>query len=476
VSATRHLVVVGGGIAGLAAAYELTRADPSPEVTLFESSDRLGGKLLTSPFAGRMLDEGADAFLVRVPWALELCRELGLEHDLVAPATGTAYVWSRGELRRLPEATVLGVPTDLDALAASGVVSDAGVARAAEDLERPADALDGDETVGALVRRRLGDEVLERIVGPLVGGINAGDADRLSLQAVTPQLAAARDAGPSLVVALRAQRDAAARSTPPDTPVFLSPRGGMGALAYRLADAVRQRATVRTGVAVSALAPGPGGEWRVTGGGFELTADAVLLTAPAPTTARLLAKTCPAAASTLRALDHASVVLVSFAYPRAAIDHPLDGSGFLVPAVEGLFMTACSWATSKWAHLAEAGADVLLRVSAGRAGDASPVTDAPDDDIVDRLRADLHTTMGIEVAPSAVRVSRWPEGFPQYAPGHLDRIDALDAALAAAAPGVVAAGAWSRGVGVPACINAGRDAAHRALPAGGTEPALVYNS
>jgi oxygen-dependent protoporphyrinogen oxidase len=476
VRTTRHVVVVGGGVTGLAAAYELTRADPAPDVTLVEASDRVGGKLLTTPFAGRLLDEGADAFLVRVPWAVDLCGEIGLEHDLVAPATGTAYVWSRGRLRRLPEATVLGVPTDLDALAASGLVSDAAVARAAEDLERPADAPAGDETVGALVRRRLGDEVLERLVGPLVGGINAGDADRLSVRAVTPQLAAARDAGPSLVAALRAQRDATARSTPPGTPMFLSPRAGMGALADGLAAAVRERATVRTGAAARSVTSGPAGTWRVSGDGVDVTADAVVVTAPAPAAAGLLAGPCPVAASTLRALDHASVALVSFAYPREAIDHPLDGSGFLVPAVEGLFMTACSWATSKWAHLAEAGDDVVLRVSAGRAGDALPVTDATDGEIVDRLRADLRTTMGIDGPPSGVRISRWPEGFPQYAPGHLDRVAALDAALAAAAPGVVAAGAWSRGVGVPACIHAGRDAAHRTLAAGGTDPAVVYNS
>jgi oxygen-dependent protoporphyrinogen oxidase len=457
-----HVVVVGGGVTGLAAAYELTSADAAVDVTLLEAGDRLGGKLHTSPFAGRLLDEGADAFLLRVPWAVDLCRELGLEADLVSPATGRAYVWSHGALRPLPAATVLGVPTDFDALAECGVVSVDAVARAAEDLTRPYDRPAGDESVGALVRRRLGDEVLERLVAPLVGGINAGDADRLSVQAVTPQLAAARDVGPSLVAALRAQREAAASDA--DAPVFASPRDGMGVLCDRLAAAVETRVVVRLDAAVDEIEAAARG-WTVQAGGRAYTADAVVVATPAGAAATLLATVAPAASAALAAVEHASVALVALAFAREAVDRDLDGSGFLVPAVEGLLLTACSWATSKWSHLDDRG-DVLLRVSAGRAGASGAAVDAmPDGVLVPRLLDDLRTTMAVRAEPLDVRVSRWPSSFPQYAPGHLDRVKEVDAALASAAPAVVATGAWARGVGVPACIHEGREAARRALAA-----------
>ena len=433
-----RVAVIGGGIAGLSAAYQLSSEDDAPEVVVHEASDRAGGKLHTTSFAGRAVDEGADAFLARVPWGRDLCRELGIEGELVSPATGSAFVWSEGALRRLPAGLVLWVPTDLDALAASGIVS-------GPVTPRPTRALQPDEdvTVGALVREQLGDEVLERLVDPLLGGINAGNADDLSIRAAAPQLAFAAERGPDLLAALRALPPAA------PGPVFFCPVGGMGAIVDALLAALEARGVVvRLGSTVSDL--------------DGVDADAIVLAVPAYVAAPMLRGAAPTAAAGLAEIDHASVAVVTFSFARSGVHHELDGSGFLVPRTEGLLLTAASWATSKWAHLAGDDGRVVVRASAGRAGEER-LASLDDDELVVQLREDLALTMGADGEPDAVRVSRWPRGFPQYAPGHLDRIDAIEAVLAEVMPRLVVTGAMLRGIGVPACIREGRAAASRLL-------------
>jgi protoporphyrinogen/coproporphyrinogen III oxidase len=471
------LAVVGAGISGLAAAWEALQR--GQDVVVLEADDRPGGKLRRSPVAGTgiALDEGADSFLARRPEAVELCRELGLGVGLTAPATGTAYVWSEGGLRRLPREQLLGVPTDLDAAAASGILSPAGVERARADLGAPDDRPAGDESIGALVRRRLGDEVLDRLVAPLVGGIWAGDCDRLSLQVAAAGLAAARDRDPSLMRGAAAVRAEVAGSTEAggntaggdaaDRPVFLAPSGGVTqiveALADRLEDRMRCRAPVTT------LEP-HGGRWNVAIGpaavpagqggpgsrGSRLVADRVVLATPAYVTAPLLAGLAPPVADFLGAIEHTSVVLTVMVVPRGGVDHPLDGSGFLVPQSAGRLLTACSWMTSKWAHLGAAVPDtVILRASAGRAGDQRALG-LTDDELVTGLRADLRDTMGLHAEPTAVRITRWRRSFPQPRPGHLAALEAADTALAERAPGLAITGAWASGVGIPACIHSAR--------------------
>lgn len=432
------LIVVGGGIAGLAAAWEARSR--GAEVVVVEAADRAGGKIRSSPVAGVALDESADAFLARVPEAVDLCRELGLD-DLVSPATGRAYIWAGDALRPLPTDQLLGVPTDLDAVAESGILSAAGIARAQEDLARADDrpGSDGDEAVGTLIRRRLGDEVLDKLVAPLVGGIWAADCDALSLQVATPNLAEARRRDPSL---LRGAAEVRAAATATDRPVFLAPRGGL----VQLVDALAARLDVRTGHPVDALERTAGG-WRVG----DLAAPAVVLATPAFVTARLVGIDLD--------VDYASVALVALAVPRDGIDRELDGSGFLVPQSEGRLLTACSWTSTKWAHLPVDPATVLLRASAGRAGDERALGFS-DDALVGALRADLADTMGLRAAPVDVRVTRCLRSFPQPRPGHLDRIAAIDAALPR---GLALAGAWRNGVGIPACIRSGRRATAVAL-------------
>ena len=458
--------MVGGGIAGLAAAWEAVQA--GARVTLVEADDRVGGKIRTEPFCGRPLDTGPDAFLAQVPEGRALAEEVGLGGDLIAPSATAASVWVGHRLRRLPAGLVLGIPTDLPALARSGICSPIGLARATLDLVLPGEAPTTDVAVGALVRRRLGRQVFERLVDPLLGGINAGRSDQLSLQAGVPQLAGAFDRR-SLILGARAQRRAA---VPTGQPVFLTTAGGLGHLVDRLAQRlVEAGAVLHTGWGAAGLEAADHG-WRVwraqnrPDGTIDAeTADAVVLATPAQPTATLLAAVATPAASELRSIEHASVAIVALAYPTTSLGHTLAGSGFLVPRRQGWLMTACSWASSKWPAVAPAGMAVL-RVSAGRAGDRRALRLA-DEDLVRRLHIEVRTAMGATDEPTAWRVSRWTDGFPQYAPGHLDKVARIEAALPA---GIEVAGAAYRGVGIPSCIRQGRAAATRALAATSPDP------
>jgi oxygen-dependent protoporphyrinogen oxidase len=445
-----RFAVAGAGITGLAAAFELAARDPAAEVVVLESSDRVGGKLLTSTFAGRPVDAGADAFLARHPAGVALVGELGLADRLVSPAERAALVAIDGELRPFPAETLLGVPTDLDAVARSGVLSASGVARAAAD-PGPVLAAGADAAIGPLVRGRLGDEVLDRLVAPLVGGINAGDPERLSARATTPQLAAAA-AHPNLVEGARA-----VRSDTGDGPVFYSLPGGMVELIDALVDRLPE---VRTGAPVESVEPAGRG-WRVVTPAAELAVDGVVLAVPAPAAASLLRPFVPEAADLVAGIGYASVVLVTVAFGPGAIDRPLDASGFLVPPSEPELLTACSFASAKWAHLRSEDA-VILRLSAGRDGD-DRAGHLDDGELTARLLDELDGFIGLRDEPIGVRVNRWPRSFPQYAVGHLDRVAAVDAAVAATAPGLTVAGAAYRGLGVPACIDQGRTAAGATL-------------
>ena len=446
------IAVVGGGITGLAAAYELVQL--GEEVVVLEASDRLGGKIRTSSFAGRPVDEGADAFLARVPWAVDLCKELGLTDDLVAPAQGSALVWAKGALRPIPEGVVLGVPTGVASLARSGLISPLGLLRAGLDLVLPRRRIDGDRSVGELIRSRMGGEVLELLVDPLLGGINAGDADRLSVDASAPQLADAARRHRSLILGLRGAPKA------PPGPVFHAHPGGM----ERLVDAVVARLAgidIRLGAPVDRLVA-DGGRYRLEPAG--VTADRVVVATPAFAAADLLADAAPEAAARLRAIDYSSVAVVTMAFPRSSVPGPLDASGYLVPKREGRLTTAVSWSSSKWTHLG-GGDEVILRASAGSYGDGRALA-LDDDALVDALTAELREATGVTGAPTATRVTRWDRAFPQYTPGHLARVEEIERSVANALPGVHLAGAAYRGIGIPACIRQGREAARASIDGG----------
>ena len=444
-----RLAVIGAGVTGLAAAWELETA--GADVVVFDAAPHPGGKVRASdvPELPFPLDDGADAFLARVPDALELCAELGID-ELVHPATGQAYVYARDGLHRLPRNQLLGIPTDLDELADTGLVSLDGLARARADLDADWVPPTGDESVGDLVRARLGDEVCTNLVEPLLGGINAGEADALSAAATAPQIWACALQGGSLIRSAAAARAGVAT----DAPVFAAPAGGMATIPSTIVH--RLRGEVRTSTAVTALASDAGGVL-VDGERF----DGVVVATPADVSGALLSALAPDAAELLHRIPFASVAMVTVVADADAVDHPLDGSGFVVARHAGPSITACSWGSSKWAHWDD-GRHVVFRVSLGH--DADPVDWCGRDDrsLVTTVLTDLGSTMGIEVTPVGTRVGRWPRSFPQYRPGHLDLVARVHDAVRDAGP-VVVAGASLGGIGVPACIRQGRAAARRLL-------------
>ena len=449
---SQRVAVIGGGIAGLTAAYRLQESGADLDIHLYERGPELGGKLTTTPFMGRMIDEGADAFLSRVPWGVELCEELGITDRFVSPASGPAYVLVDGKLRKLPEGLALGVPVRFWPLVTSGIVSPFAALRAGLDLVRKDDWPGGDESVGGLIRRRLGDQVAERLVDPLVGSIYAGNTDDLDLHLVTPQFETAARKHRSLISGLRAQRAAA---PPSDAPVFYGFPDGMGHLVEVLTERLRQ-VEVHLSTAVASITRNEDGAVLSIGGRDEAF-DAVVLAAPAHAAVELLAESSPRSSEPLATIDFANVVLVTMGFRRTDVGRELDGSGMLVPKTEGRLMTAASWASTKWPHWSD-DETVVFRVSAGRAGDDRAIS-LDDDAVVSALSSELAEILDISGELLEWRVSRWPRSFAQYAPGHDRLVTRVEAAMREDLPGVFVTGASYRGVGVPAVIRQGGEAA-----------------
>ncbi len=487
----RRVAVVGGGISGLAAAHRLrTLLGPSAEIVVLEQRDRLGGVLHTIDLAGMPFDVGAEAFLARRPEVLALLDELGLTGSLRHPTAATATIRAGGRTVGLPRGTLMGVPGAQAQL--DGVLSGAGLARVAAEPSRPLGWEPGtDVALGALLRDRFGDEVADRIADPLLGGVYAGRVDTLGLRATVPALASALDSGaPSLTAAAsagmapggtlsagtagpsetRRSTDGAVGSAatvsgsaapPPLTagPVFGAVRGG-----YRiLLDALVRAAAVevRTSTTVRALERRDGG-WRLVLGPVPapevLDVDAVVLAVPAPALRRLLEPVVPAAAAAASGIELASSAVVALAYRAADVAAMPPTSGCLIAADEPLWVKGVTHSSSKWAHLGEDDL-VRLRVSMGRFGEAATLQ-VDDAELVARARADLRELDGIDADPVDVHVQRWGGGLPQYGVGHLDRIAALESAVATT-PGLAVAGAALHGVGVPACVGTARGAAER---------------
>ncbi|MEV7684840.1 protoporphyrinogen oxidase [Streptomyces bungoensis] len=453
---TGHVVVVGAGIAGLAAAHRLVLG--GARVTVLEASGRVGGKLLPGEIAGVRVDLGAESMLARRPEAVTLAREAGLAARLQPPATATASIWTRGALRPMPKGHVMGVPGTAAALA--GVLSDEGLARVGRDAELPRTEIGDDVAVGEYVAARLGREVVDRLVEPLLGGVYAGDAYRLSMRSAVPQLFEAARTHTSLTAAVRdIQAQAAAR--PRTGPVFMGIEGGVGRLPLAVAESVRALGgEIVTGAPVTELRrtapPGSAGArdggaaWRVVAGERVLHADAVIVAVPAPAAARLLRPEAPAAAVELAAVEYASMALVTLAYRRAGLALP-EGSGFLVPPVDGHTIKASTFASQKWGWIAEQDPDVVvLRTSVGRHGETE-ILGRDDAALVDVSRQDLREATGLDAVPLETRVTRWTDGLPQYPVGHHARVRRIREHLAGL-PGLAVCGAPYDGVGIPACV------------------------
>jgi oxygen-dependent protoporphyrinogen oxidase len=465
------VAIIGGGISGLAAAFFLR--DHGVAVTVLEGSPRLGGKLAVSEVGGVAVDEGAEALLARRPEGTDLIGSVGLAGRLELPGTTAAGIWTRGRLHPLPKRQFMGVPADLAELQSSGILSDAGLARARDDLRLPVTPRDGDVSVGSYVGARFGPELVDRLVDPLLGGVYAGRSRELSFEATLGGLAEASRQHRSLAEAAASLLPApAGPGRPPATarPVFTTLSGGLGTLPPAVA--AQSGATVRTGAMVRELArtahPAEGEGWRLTVGPTRapewLDADAVIIAVPGRPASRLLAPVAgaAAAASALGEVEYASMAIVTLAYRAGAFPARPEGSGYLVPAVDRRPVKAVTFSTVKWPYLraGEAGLEIV-RCSVGRIGEEA-VLQREGTELAGLAAADLAAATGVRGEPADVRVSRWGGALPQYTVGHVERVQRIRASVAGQ-PGLAVCGAAYDGVGIPACIASARLAADQVL-------------
>lgn len=468
-STSGRVAVVGAGISGLATAIALADTE-NIDVTVFESADRVGGKIDASPFAGVTgIDAGADAFLARVPEALALARRVGLGDELVSPEPVGAAVWHDG-LHPIPDGLVLGLPGKVLPLATTGLLSWRGKARAAFEPLLPRTSTERD-SIGEFVRARFGDEVHERLVDSLVGSIYAADTDHFSLAEV-PQLAALADGNRSVLLAARRQRRSqAGTATAASSPVFASPRGGIGSFVRAAADAVvASGGAIRTGCSITTVDPASDGRWALSAEDSgsdradtssapdDLTFDAVVFATPAAATATALVAAAPATTTLLRQAQTVDVIMVTLHVRGDQWPDRLRGlSGYLVPKPDQRWVTAASFASQKWGHWRPPAGGEILRVSIGRDGMA--VMHLDDNEVLRVVLDDLDHHLGIRFEPEEVRITRWPAAFAQYRPHHAAWVDAVEASLP---PGVFVTGAGYRGIGIPACVRAASSVAARA--------------
>ena len=445
------VAIVGGGIAGLAAAFELQRRGLSARV--FEAADRPGGVITTERVDGWVIDGGPDALLVQKPGAMALCRELGLEPRLVSTLTPrTAYVLRDGRLHAIAEGSFLGFPLKFGAMARASLFSVRGRLRMAAEMLVPRRAGDGDadESIAAFVRRRFGDEAVDYLAEPLLAGIHAGDAERLSMRALFPRLLDAERQSGSVLRSFRALR-----MTPSPRGAFVSMPGGTGELVTALTAALTPGIlTLRARVHDIRRS----GTYTVDAEGASVEARAVVLAAPAYVSGTLLRKFDASLAAACDAIPYASTATVAFGYRRDQVSHPLRGTGFVVPRVERLALMAGTWVSSKWPDRAPAD-HVLLRGFLGGGRDPHRL-DRSDDELIAVAREELSELLGIHGEPSITRLFRWTRQSPQYEVGHLSRIAVIEQRLSAI-PGMFVTGSGFRAIGIPDCISDGRETAGR---------------
>lgn len=450
----RHVVVIGAGVSGLTAALSVLADSQVPvDVTVLESSGRVGGLIKTTPFAGlEAVDEGADAFLTRVPWASQLATELGLGAALTSPTGAHASVWHNG-LHDIPSDVLMGVPAKVRSFATTSLFSPLGKLRAACEPFLPTTA--DDDSIGHYIRRRFGNEIHERLVDPLVGSIYAADTDNFSMTAV-PQLSALTTSRSMLIAAGKARK---AAPPSPNTPIFGVPFRGMGALIETLAQRVTSLgANIVLNAKVDSVER-TSRTYAISSSAGTFTADAIVVSTPAKHSAPFIAGLDERASQQLATWDHASVVLISLRIPASQWPAHLTGSGYLVPKPDQRWVTAASFGSNKWAHWRPNDGSMIVRVSLGR--DGLDVMHFDDDHLVNLALADMKLHLGIDMSPTEVRMSRWPESFPQYRPHHFAKLAEIEHSLSVSAPGVFFAGASYRGIGIPACVQQARSAGEK---------------
>jgi protoporphyrinogen/coproporphyrinogen III oxidase len=444
------VVIVGAGIAGLSAAFDLQGRGLT--VRVLEAEGRVGGVIATERLGDWVIDAGPDSLLVQKPAAVALCRELGIADRLIPTLTPrTAYVVRDGRLHAIAEGSFLGFPITVGALARSQLFSLAGKARMAGEILTPRRPADEDESIGAFVRRRFGREAVDYLAEPLLAGIHAGDVDRLSIRALFPRLVDAERRSGSVIRALRALH---VRPSPQGA--FVSLPGGVGELVDTLSGALAS-GTIMTGVRATSLSrSGPYSVKWISGG---VHARSVVLAVPAYVTGALTRSLDPVLAESCDAVPYASTATVLFGYRRDQVSHPLRGTGFVVPRTEGLKLLAATWVSSKWPGRAPDG-HVLIRGFLGGGRDPHRL-DAPDRELIEAAQEDLESLLGISGAPLFTRIYRWTRQSPQYEVGHLQRVAQIERRLTSL-PGIFVTGSGFRAIGIPDCISDARATATRA--------------
>ena len=450
-------VIVGGGIAGLATAFYLQQSGLS-DFTLIECSPHWGGKITSAAQDGFLVEGGPDSFITQKAAAMHLCARLGLCHQFVGSNTGknaTTYVWSRGRLHPIPEGMMLMAPTMVLPFLRSRLISWPGKLRMGMEVLVPRLPGDQDESLAGFVRRRLGSEALNKIAGPLMGGIHAADPEKLSLQSTFPMFQEMEKKHGSLLRGMMKRLKRRAAPGAKATPMFMSLRGGLQQLADALI-AQLPRQSLRPGCCVLTVHP-DGKRYKVVlGDGGSIIADDIVFATPSYVTADLVQQIDPMLASRLRKIRYVSTATVSLGFKRSQINHPLQGAGFIVPRSERRRITACSWSSEKFQHRAPDDS-VLLRVFVG--GDlAEDLAEQDEPALIDLAREELQAILGITATPVLAKAYRWHKANPQYDLGHGLRIAEIERTLANL-PGLHLAGAAYRGSGIPDCIQSGMNAA-----------------
>ena len=440
----KHTIIIGGGITGLAAAYYLQKAGQgSIAVTLIEGTQRLGGKITTARAGGFLVEGGPDSFLARKTVTLDLCRELGLEDQLQPARAGKypTYVWSGGRLHPLP----MGVRP----MVGSRLISLAGKLRMAAEVLIPPRGIEGDESVASFMERRFGSEMLEKLAGPLMGGIYAADPERLSLGSTFPFLQVMEKKYGSVLRGWKKARGGSKGKGKGGRSMFLTLRGGLLQLAEALEKAIGP-GVVERGAQVVAVLPQKGRYEVMLDDGRSLTADDVVFATPAHVTAGLVEYIDTALAERLRAIRYVTTATVSLGFREQDLPRALDGFGFVVPRMEQRRINACTWTSTKFEGRAPDG-HVLMRVFVGGAG-AEAYAERTDDALIALARQEVDAAMNIGAQPVLAQVYRWPKGNPQYEVGHRGRVEEIEA-LAATHRGIYLAGAAYHGAGIPDCIE-----------------------
>ncbi|WP_010270880.1 protoporphyrinogen oxidase [Paenibacillus senegalensis] len=462
-----RVVIIGGGISGLSAAYYtwrfLKEAGVQADMTVVERDQQWGGKVQTVRQEGFVMEKGPDSFLARKTPVIDLTRELGLQEDLVAtnPQAKKTYILHNGRLHPMPPGLALGIPTQWKPFLNSGLISPLGKVRAAMDLVLPRRRDDGDEALGDFLERRLGKEVLENVCEPLLAGIYAGDTHQLSLQSTFPQFQAMERKSRSLILGMtRSRQQAPPTAGVPESvsrSMFLSYRHGLSSLIEALTGYLQEQGVrLLSGQMVTSLEKQPqGGASLRLDSGQELSADCVIAAVPTFVLPSLLPN-LPAVAR-LAEMPYVSVANFVAAYDRKSIGQELDASGFLVPRKEGRFITACTWTSAKWKHTAPDD-KVLVRCYIGRSGEEH-WRQLPDETLSANARRELKELLGIEAKPLFSRINRWEQSMPQYPVGHLHTIKKARQEAAEYMPGLWLTGSGFHGVGIPDCIRQGKEAA-----------------